>query len=358
MNITTALNEKLSLIPKADFLNSSQETIVKLIFKKHGENYLDKIKLIDENDDCDTFLVEIKDKGYCLKISFDQVAIFYEYMVLKGIEHLRISPIAFDRNQIEFSKTIYYTISSFEFSENLLNLGSSLILDDKNFNYTMLKMHKYEPPKEVWPYLDDTKSFLEYEKINFENITQYIDSKQEEDIFNFIHVSYNEVLNDMLNLYENNKNKINLKKFVHGKLTPSTIITNSSLFKFINFENSFIGSPFFDLSNLVFEMQMTGLKEYDFVTKKIKQMNLIDNRFNAPIFLEEYKQCKKIWYRKKFLDIIKNYIKEVLILNKNRPDKLARLGSDFTKNFYRFYEIEYFFKNKDIFAKTFSDLFL
>ena len=87
-------------------------------------------------------------------------------------------------------------------------------------------------------------------------------------------------------------------------------------------------------------------------------MNLCKNRFNSSAFLEEYKICKKIWLRKKLLDTFKNYLKEIIVLNKSRQDKVIKLGGDFAKNFYRFYEIEYFYKNKDIFAKTFSDLFL
>jgi 5-methylthioribose kinase len=73
----------------------------------------------------------------------------------------------------------------------------------------------------------------------------------------------------MMLFYKLNKNKIEQKSLVHGNLTPSCIICNNYDFKFINLENAFVGSYFFDLCNLVFELQMSGLKEYDFITKKI-----------------------------------------------------------------------------------------
>lgn len=359
MNITTALNQRSFLIPRADFVSSSQENLIKIIFAKHGEKIVTKIKLIDENDDYDSFLVEIFDKGFCLKISFDQVPIFYDFMLLKGIEHLQIAPQAVDRNEIEYGKTIYYTIQTFEYSENLLNLGGSAILDEQYsyFNNVISRMHFYEPPKEVWPHLDDTKSYLEYQNINFENILSYVDSG-EEDEFEFARSMYGEIYFEMMSIFEKNESSLKLKKLVHGNLDLSTIINNNNSFKFINFENAFVGSPFFDLTNLVFELQMTGLKEYDFITKRIKDISLVENRLKAGEFLNEYKICKQIWNRKKLLDLMKDYVKEIIIMNSSRVDKIARLSSDFSNHFYRFSEIEAFQKNKEFFVQKFSELIL
>jgi hypothetical protein len=359
MNITTALNQRSFLTPRADFVSESQENLIKIIFAKHGEKIVTKIKLIDENDDYDSFLVEVFDKGFCLKISFDQVPIFYDFMVIKGIEHLQIAPQGVDRNEIEYGKTIYYTIQTFEYSENLLNAGASTILDTEYdyFNTVISRMHSYEPPKEIWPHLDDTQSYLEYQKINFENVISYVDAG-EEDEFDFAKKMYTEIFEEMMNLYNKDKEQLKLKKFVHGNLDLSTIINNDNLFKFINFENTFVGSPFFDLVNLSFELQMTGLKEYDFITKRIKDMNLVSNRLKAAEFLNEYKICKQIWNRKKLLDLMKDYIKETIVMNNTRTDKIARLASDFSNHFYRFSEIEAFQKNKELFVQKFSELIL
>ena len=358
-NITQALNQRTFVTPRADFTTESQKELISLIMNRHGEKYITNIKLIDENDDYDSFLVEILDKGYCVKISFDEIPIFYEFMVLKGIEHLQITPTAIDRNQIEFGSTVYYTIQTFEYSDNLASLGGSLILNEnyKNFDDAIFNLHKYKVPEEVLTYIDDTESYLNYRNINFNNILSHVDQNEILE-FNFIKTLHSEIFQEMMNFYILNKNKIQQKQLVHGNMSLSCIICNNFNFKFINLENILIGSPFFDLCNLVFELQMSGMKEYDFITKKIEQYKLIDNRLKSGNFLQEYKVCKYIWTRKKFLDLLSDYIKEVIILNKVRQDKMGRLAHNFSNHFYRFDDIKAFSRNKDIFVQKFKSLIL
>lgn len=357
-NITESLNQRVVLISRADFTSEGQKEIIKAIMKIHGVDLLTKVEIIDENDDYDSFLVEGGGFSFCVKISFDQVPIFYEYMVLKGIEHLQISPFAVDRREIEIgNRKVYYTIQNFEYSENLFSSGKSSILDIENstFNQAIKLLHTYQPPKQVHEHLDDISSYLNYNKVNFNNILQYIEESEALE-FNFIKSLYEEVYQDMNNFYLQNAGKLTLKNLVHGNLNSSTIIHNSNQFKFINFENCFLGSPYFDLINLVFELQMSGMNEFDFITKKIKAYNLTENRLKAGKQLEEYKVCKYIWTRKKFLDLICQYIKEILILNKTRQDKIYKLSHNFSNHFYRFNEINGFLKNKDIIVNKFSEL--
>jgi hypothetical protein len=358
-NITESFNQRIFLTPRADFVTEGQTELIKLIFAKHGEKYLNKIKLIDENDDYDSFLVETSDRGFCLKMSFDQVPIFYDYMTLVGIEHLNISPQAIGRYEIDYGKTIYYTMQTFEYSDNLASQGTSSILEESNAKFfeILAKLHTYQPPEEVWPHLDDTESYLQYHKLIFESVLNYVDQNEVEE-FNFLKQFHQEVFDDMFSYFEKNKSKLFQKKLVHGNLDASTIISNNGNYKFINFENCFLGSPFFDLSNLVFELQMNGLKEYDFITKRIKDYELTQNRLKALNYLNEYKICKYIWTRKKLLDLICEYIKEVIILNKTRIDKLSRLGHCFANHFYRFSEINSFDKNKNILAQKYQSIIL
>jgi hypothetical protein len=358
-NITESYNQRVFLTPRADFVTEGQADLIKLIFSKHGEKHLNKIKLIDENDDYDSFLVETSNRGFCLKISFDKVPIFYDFMTISGINHLQIAPMAIDRNEIDYGKTIYYSIQTFEYSENLASQGASSILEKDNVNFfdALSRLHTYEPPKEVWPHLDDTESYLNYHNLIFENILSYVEQNEVEE-FNFLKTFYKEVFDEMFSIFKKNESKILQKKLVHGKLDASTIIENNNYFKFINFENCFVGSPFFDLSNLVFELQMSGLKEYDFITKRIKQYELVDNRLKSFQFLNEYKICKSIWTRKKLLDLICQYVKEVIVLNKVRTDKLSRLGHNFSNHFYRFMEIQSFSRNKDVLAEKYKNIIL
>ena len=108
-NITTSFNQRCFLIPKIDITLEAHTELVMRIMRRHGNEEIKLIKLIDENDEYDSFLVETQDFSFCVKTSFDQIPIFYEYLILKGIENLYISPIAIDRGEVEFGKTIYYT---------------------------------------------------------------------------------------------------------------------------------------------------------------------------------------------------------------------------------------------------------
>lgn len=359
MDITTSYNNRCFLIPRADFVTEGQEELIKEIFKKHGENLILKIKLIDENDDYDSFYVETGSNSFCLKISFDNIPIFYEHMILTGIEHMGISPQAVERNEIQFSKKIYYTIQTFEFSENLLNIGNSSIITDNNdnFNKILNKMHLYEPPEYTFEHLDDTKSYLEYQNVNFDNILNFVEEKETEEYL-FLKKIHTDIFNEMIFIFNENQKKLTLKKLVHGNLDSSTIISNNNKFKFINFENAFIGSPFFDLVNLTFELQVNGLNELYYISERIKNMGLSQSHLKSGNYINEYKICKKIWTRKKALDLIKEYTKEVIVLNKTRIDKMARLGHEFSYHFYRFMEINSFQENKDIFVSKFSNLIL
>ena len=103
---------------------------------------------------------------------------------------------------------------------------------------------------------------------------------------------------------------------------------------------------------------MNGMKEYDFITKRIKEYGLVKNRLKASEYLREYKACKYIWTRKRFLDILNEYIKEVLVLDKTRMDKMSRLGHHFSNHFYRFNDIKAFSENKEVLIEKFQNLIL
>lgn len=358
-NITNSLVDRCFLLPDVNIASDSQKDIIRQIMLKHNVNFISSIKLIDENDEYDSFLVEADKNGFCVKLSFDSLVIFYDFLVIGGLRETGVCPFVIDRGQIEYGRTIYYTIQSYEYSNNLLSNGINTLLTEDSYDfYTCLnKLHYQEIPDGVHDYLDDTKSYLEYHKINFENMNQYVE-KFEAQEFLFLKQAYENIYSEMMDFFNQFSSQLVTKSLVHGNLNAKTIIENNHQYKFINFENAFYGSPFFDICNLVFEIQLVGINEHDFVTKSIYRLNLTDNRFTSSSFLKEYKVCKYIWTRKIFLDLIKNYLKEVIILNKTRPEKIIKLGNEFQKHFYRFDTIHEFKKNRDIFVNEYSNLIL
>lgn len=357
--ISSAFNQRSYLIPSINLTSIEQQLLVSEILKKHSELNIKSIKLIDENDDYDSFLVENEYGGYCVKISFDPLVIFYDYMAITGINHLKIAPLALDRGEIEYGKTIYYSIQTFEYSFNLKELGSSLILDKnhKSLHDTLTTLHSYEIPTDVYNHLDDIKTYLEFHKVNFSSILSYVSESEELD-FTFVREIYEKIYNEMMNFTNSNFDIIDDIHLVHGNLNSSTIIYNSNRFQFINFENCFKGNFLFDILNLTFECEATGLNEFNFVSNRIKAIKNTESRFKCKANLEKYKLCKYIWIRKKLLDLIKDYTKEVIILDKARPKKILNLSNEFFKHFYKFSTIETFDVYKDFFIEKLSALVL
>lgn len=357
MNLSTSLHQRCFVVPKADFTTDAHKEIISLILEKHGNSNYKSIKLIDENDEYDSFLVEMDFNSFCIKLSFDEVAIFYDYMALVGVHHLNIAPTAIDRGQIDFGKTVYYSIQTFEYSSNLKEYGISSIYSDlsDSFHIALNTLHSYNVPDYAKDHVDDVLSFLEYNKLNFEKITEYVDDSERasfliiKDIYNIIH-------DEMIDIVKKNIHLISSDSLVHGNLDQSTIIVNSNKFKFINFENCFRGSSYFDIASICYEMQSSGLNEYDFVSKRAYNLEKTENRFSAKKELLKYKICKSIWIRKKLLEIIKDYFKENIVLNNTRIDKLGFLANDFSKHFYYFDAIPAFVKYKDFFIQRFKEI--
>jgi len=354
MNLSTSLHQRCFVFPRANFATDTHKEIIQIILEKHGDKNFDSIKLIDENDEYDSFLVEVNSNSFCIKISFDETAIFYDYMTIVGIHHLNIAPIGIDRGQIEFGKTIYYSIQTYEHSLSLKEYGVSSIYSDlsDSFNIALNTLHSYKIPDYAKDYIDDVNSYLEYNRLNFEKTTEFVEESEREN-FLFIKEIYNEIYDDMLNITNKNKEIIKSDTLVHGNLDQSTMIINSGKFRFINFENCFMGSHYFDLASICYEISSNGINEYDFISKRIYNLNLTENRFTAKKELLKYKICKTIWLRKKLLDLIKDFFKETIILNSERKDKISFLASEFSRHFYDFNQIDGFVKNKDIFIQKF-----
>jgi hypothetical protein len=274
-------------------------------------------------------------------MSFDPEWIYYDFLILSGAQFSNVCPKPVDRGKLtEFEKTIYYTIQTYEYSNNLKSIGVPSILDIQydDFYLQLSKMHSVSIPDNIIEHFDDIKSYLLYHKLNFNSILEFVDSNEVQE-YQDAKLIYEQVFDQMIKCVNENFNKIDNNHLVHGNLDASTIICNNFNFKFINFENAFKGDMLFDIVNIVFEMQSTGINEFDFVCKCVNNFySSKSNAQNAHIDdeISKYKICKKIWTYKIFLDLVKNYFLEVIVLNLNRKEKIIGLANEFSKHFYKF----------------------
>jgi hypothetical protein len=343
-SILDSLNNRAFLFQRENLITETQIEIIKLILIKSG--YKDNIlllKQIDENDNYDSFLVEIEGPlGICVKISFDPEWINYDFLLLSGVQFDNICPKPIDRGKLtEFEKTIYYTLQTYEYSNSLKSLGFPILLTDEynDFFKKLKQLHSVNIPNNIIEHFDDIKSYLIYHKFNFNSILEYVETSESEDYKNAKFI-YEQVFDQMINCINENFNTINDTHLVHGNLDGSTIICNNFLFKFINFENSFRGNMLFDIVNIVFELQAAGINEFDFVKKYINIFYNSNESKNDIRHLDDeilkYTICKKIWTYKIFLDLVKNYLLEVIVLNLQRKEKIIALTNEFSKHFYKF----------------------
>jgi thiamine kinase-like enzyme len=358
-NVTNSLSDRSFLFRKNNEPTNGQIELVKLILEKHGETEYNSIKFIDENDNYDSFYIEtITGLGLCLKISFDPIPINYDILILSGIQDQNIAPIPIHKGSIDLQKTVYYTIQSFEYSDSVKSLGGSILLDEqyKDFYTKLLKLHRTPIPQHIPQHLDDVKTYLEYHKFNFKDVSQYIEESEVAD-YTTSHCIYDKVFKEMMEYVNQNFYKINDNFLIHGNLDASTIICSHFDFKFINFENSFLGSIYFDIASLAFELNVSGINEYNLVTEYAEKFFVQTIKYELEDQIEKYKICKKIWTYKLFLDLIKDYFKEVLILNAKRKDKVIFLASEFSKHFYKFDSNLVIFKDyKDFFIQKLTYL--
>jgi len=354
MDITTAFSQRNFLIPRSDFTLDSDKELIKLIMNKHGENFIESIKLIDDNEEYDSFFIKSESGSYCLKLSMDSTAIFYDYMIISGISYLNIAPQPIHRDEIEINnKKIFYTIQTFEYSFNIAEIGTSEIVNSlfTSIKNTLQKLNSLKLPSAIEDHLDDCKSFFNYHKMRFDIIETMLYDNSLFPRLLTIKSIYNDVLNEINSILLLKENSIK-RKLVHGNLNPKTIIENSNAIKFVNFENSFLGSPYFDIAGLVFDVQMDGLKEFDFVTTMISELGFAENKNKCAKELIEYKICKKIWIRKRLLDLLKEYLIDILI--KNKKEKMIKFCKEISTNYYRYQDILAFNANKEFFVSEFQ----
>ena len=269
-NITLLLNEKCFLFPNSINATDSQKELINNIFQKHEGGTILKIEPLDENDFFDSFLITTDKNLFCLKMSLSMDEIFYDFLILNGIQSLNISPTPVTRSQIFFGKEIFYTIQTYEQLNNLYSISNYELINDKNiFCKTLSLLNSIEIPIEIQQHLNTLGKLSEKNNKNTQLLFNSILNKNDiilkmQEIYNNVYIKYIELINNNLDI-------INLNRLNHGNLNHETILTDETEIKYINFENSFLGNDYFDIINLIFELQIVGIQEHSFLNKNLPE---------------------------------------------------------------------------------------
>lgn len=315
-----------------DSFDDSREIIEK-ICKDAGMNEPDEILFLASSYDYDLYRVEIFGKFYCIKYSLDKNnrSIKKEYEVLHSINSV-VVPEVEKCGVLQFGDPIHYSIVSYEYAENLKDLGIFPISERRaSFAECFLKLQENKPAVSggFANYLSD---FLKENSISVfsDEDIQAIGLQSEISIIKEI------AANIEKDLYTLSVNAIvKGSALCHGNLKPSNILFRDGVFKFIDFNYSFCGNPYLDLANLSISI---GAKE-DFQIQLLTEYLSAQGKPFTKNDWVHYRSCYDIMIRVVFLKLLFSYLKEVYVFASQNPVKIFEMVQMFAKNDEEFLKI-------------------
>jgi hypothetical protein len=325
---------------------------VKLILSKINKPIKSpsNIELISINDEYDLYRFEYKNISFCLKVSLDPECseIKKEFKNLKKINQT-ISPFLCESGVIKIGDDISYLLTTFENAESVYSFGNSVILSEfDSFCYSYKLFQNSKPITNNYK-----NNLINFFKNNDLNLLPQdcINMIKKDNDFDTIYQFIETLKDDLKNLTDE---RLNENKFIcHGKLTAKNILYKNGLFKFINFSDCFSSHCFLDLADLFISIGINQKLEREMLTRFCEYFN-IDFEENKKLYI----LCSSIAIRKKIINIIFDYFKEIYVFSAFREDKLIYLTSQFSDNYQRFLTIKPFFENREFFLRTIAEPFI
>jgi hypothetical protein len=341
MNFDTLYKNRPYLFEiEKDVFEDNNEILIK-ICKDANLEEPSQTAFVASNYDYDAYRVVCDGRWYYIKYSFDanNTSLKHEHEVVKNLKNFRTAaPIKY--NKIKFGDPIHYSISSFEFAENVKNSGLCSLFEHKEqflVDFGSLQ-NGFLPEMCFDEYLE---KFLKSNDLNsFPD--EAIESIKSHSSFDKI----NQIIEDLKKeiLFYSKIQHLRKEEFCHGDLKPSNILFRGKSFDFIDFDNSFKGNRYFDLASLVINIgvnQDTERQIFNFHSK------------NLPLNCwSEYKACYEVAIRKTFLEMLISYLKEVYIFSSFRPIKILEMATKFSNNNQRFSNIPSVLKSYEFIYKT------
>jgi hypothetical protein len=331
MDLRNLTNNTAYLFFKNEELNNDNE-IVEKIFEQEKLGEIQEILFLGTNYDYDSFKVTCNNISYVLKYSLDENCklLSNEINIIKN-NSSQWKPFAISDRSVKFGDIIKYSIQSFEFAESLEEAGIEVFFDNlDNFIDCYFSFQNNNLPSEKFnDHLIQILNDCSFECLTdevIETLTERGELIQYENIVKKIKTEISSYYNIEI---------INQNNFCHGNIKLSNILFRNNSFKFINFTNSFKGNKYFDLSSIVFNLDLNYQQEKDlferFLSKDYKIFSIKE--------WESYKTCYEINIRILFLKIIFDFLKEIYGLNGSRPSKITKLINLFILNSKRFLKI-------------------
>ena len=308
-----------------------EEVLLKSSIEKENfdvSEILKSLKLIDQNTECDSYSFIFDKKLFVLKINEDDpdLVLQREYNNLNLFKGKQISPIPCFFEQVDYSDAkVNILIVTLESSPSLFDISEReffQLLEPLAMNLSFV--HEFTQGSRDNELDIFLKAFIEdndFEKIIPEDIVENFKTKipNYDKYVEFLSLIKNQVQEEIENLEQENFS------LCHTNLTKSKILVKNNFFKFINFHQSFVLDPFFDLAFLCLS---TGICKTD-----IAEKTLLEKYFKHHAFLDlniedaqqKLNSYKKVCFKMALSRLTSEFIFELSTYQNKRPNRLIKL---------------------------------
>ena len=312
-------------------INFIEDVLSKSSIEKDGFNISEitnSLKLIDQNIECDSYSFTFDNKLFVLKINEDDPSsvLQKEYDNLNLFKGKQISPIPSFFEQVEYSDSeVNILIVTLESSLSLFDISEREffeLLDPLAMNLSFV--HEFTQgsrDNEVDIFLESFLEDNDFEKIVPDDILENFKTKipNYNSYVEFLPVIKSEVQEEIKNLEQANFS------LCHTNLTKSKILLRNNFFKFINFHQSFVLDPFFDLAFLCLS---TGLcksesSEKTLLEEYFRHHRLLD--LNIEEAQEKLNKFKKVCFKIALVRLSSELVFELATHQNKRPDRIVKL---------------------------------
>ena len=312
-------------------INFIQEVLLKSSIEKDGfivSKIVDSLKLIDQNIECDSYSFVFDEKLFVLKINEDDPdsVLQKEYDNLKLFKGKPISPIPSFFEQVEYSDIeVNLLIVTLESSPSLFDISEReffQLLEPLAMNLSFA--HEFTQGSrgnEIDIFL---KAFIEdnnFEEIVPDDILERFETR----IPNYS--KYTELLALIKSQVQEEIKDLEQSNFslCHTNLTKSKILVKNNFFKFINFHQSFVLDPFFDLAFLCLSTGLCKSKssEKTLLEKYFKHHRLLD--LNIEEAQEKLNKFKKVCFKIVLARLSSELVFELSTHQNKRSNRILKL---------------------------------
>ena len=337
-------NNKAYVLNPPSLENSTKEFVLAIIDKIYNNLNVESIKLLNTGINYDTYYLKCLDgKFYLLKVSLDpeNTQLSRESLFLKKLKNFASGKFICLK-RVKVGDDILCLLSQFPDCLNLKDVGRDFFLKNADVFFWTHKalVEKIKPKRSKSGYLKELTEHQDFSK-NFTNKTKNLIKD---------YTDYNRLEKILFSLLDDIRNTApNISDFSPclSNITIDSIFLTNSLFFFDKLEGCCKYHPYLDLCDIILNLSFND-EAKDQIVSSYK--NVYEN-FNDEKFKSFYDFCVK----KKLLECLGDYLREVYQLRCFRIIKITDIMSIFYSNFKNFKKLPVFIDNQDFLLKTITE---